>query len=276
MKDEVSPIQIIKGTLKNNCGDCGFNTCMAFATAVVRRTASYTKCPYLEVDNQTEKLLKSLFENEKRERLPGINALTNLEKKLKEIDFKKACERLGLNYVEKDNGIIIAINYLGEIVELLKKDNKLTLIKKSGENIDIYDKILIYNYVYFSGDKGLSNEWVGMESLPNSISKVKALEKGALKPFRDYFTNNLELLKKRIKNFPHKFLKESEGCIADLCIIIYVFPKLPIRINFWDATDEEGFEAQVKFLFDKNVLSFLDLESLVFASEKLTEKIIEG
>ncbi len=276
MKDEVSPIQIIKGTLKNNCGDCGFNTCMAFATAVVRRTASYTKCPYLKLDNQTKKLLKSIFENDTKKRAPGINALTNLEEKLKDIDFKKACEKLGLNYVEQDNGIVVIINYLGDVVKLSKKDDKLTLSKESGEDIDIYDKILIYNYIYFSGDKDLSGEWVGMESLPNSISKVKALEKGALKPFRDYFTNNLELLKKRMKNFSHKFLKESEGCIADLCIIIYVFPKLPVRINFWDATEEEGFEAQVKFLFDKNVLSFLDLESLVFASEKLTEKIIEG
>ena len=273
MKGEISPIEIIKATPKNNCGECGFDTCMAFATSVVRKTVKYDKCPYLQPDTNLKQSLEEIFKTETKKRAPGVNALTNLEKKLLQINLKESAKKLGLIFYEKNYMEIVKIKYLDTDVELHKTANSIKLTKENKEEVDIYDKILILNYLYFAGEKGLTGEWVGMEGIPNSISKVKALEKGALKPFREFFSKKLDLLEKRIKELPHKILNQ-DNCIADICAIIYVFPMLPIRINFWDASDEDGFEAEVKYLYDKNVMNYLDLESLVFASEKLTEKII--
>ncbi len=38
---------------------------------------------------------------------------------------------------------------------------------------------------------------------------------------------------------------------------------------------EDGFEARVKILFDQNVMDFLDLESLVFAAERMADCLLE-
>ena len=274
MKDEITPIEILKATPRNNCKECGFETCMAFATSLVRRNTKTDKCPYLEISKELKEKLAKHFSEGNIERKPGMNALTMLENKIKELDLAQTSENLKLDYESDSNKEILRIKYLDTVVELKKVRENLILKKDNGEEIDIYDKILVYNYIFFSGDKGLSGEWVGMESLPNSISKVKALEKGAAAPLREHFSGKLDLLKQKIIKYPHKIIGK-EDCIADLCFVIYLFPMLPVRINFWDAMEEEDFEASVKFLYDKNAISYLDLESLVFASEKITEKLIE-
>ncbi|MCW5200548.1 DUF3786 domain-containing protein, partial [Desulfobulbus sp. F4] len=43
----------------------------------------------------------------------------------------------------------------------------------------------------------------------------------------------------------------------------------------WEADTEDGFAAKVKVLFDHHVLDFLDLESLVFAAERMADRLLE-
>jgi hypothetical protein len=52
-----------------------------------------------------------------------------------------------------------------------------------------------------------------------------------------------------------------------------VFPKLSIRILFWDEVKDEGYASRVKFLFDSRVLQVLDLESLIFACDQITDRL---
>jgi len=273
MKDEINPIEILKATPKNNCKKCGYDTCLAFATALVRRTTNLSKCPYLEINDILRQKINKHFSNNNVQRKPGMHALTMLEKKIKSLDLKTISANLNLMYKKKGSSEIVKIKYLDTTVNLFREKDSVYLAKENGEELDLYDKILVYNYIFFSGDEGISGVWVGIESLHNSISKVKALEKGAAKPLAKFFSGKLNLLIERAKKYPHKILPKKK-CIADLCVIIYLFPMLPIRINFSDAMEEEGFEASAKFLFDKHVISYIDLESLVFASEKVTEKLI--
>ena len=50
---------------------------------------------------------------------------------------------------------------------------------------------------------------------------------------------------------------------------------VPQQFLFWDEEPEDGFEAKVKILFDSKVLDHLDVESLVFSSERLADKLLE-
>ncbi len=273
MRGEISPVDILKILPKNNCGECGLNTCMAFATSVTRKTIDYKKCPYIRLTKDLEEKIKSYLKEESIERAPGIHALTNLEKNIINLDFQNVAKKLDLIYEKKESLEVLKIFYIDTLVYLFKQNNKLELKKDNNEDFDIYDKILIYNYIFFAGDKGIAGEWIAMENMPNSISKVSALKKGAEIPIKEYFKGRLNLLKERADKLGGKILDKNE-CVADICIVFYIFPKLPIRINFYDELKEEGMDASVKFLYDKNVLDYLDLESLVFSSEKLTEKLI--
>ena len=46
---------------------------------------------------------------------------------------------------------------------------------KAASLIDPRDQILLYNYVASGGGQAPQGMWVGMESLPNSIAKVRTL-----------------------------------------------------------------------------------------------------
>jgi hypothetical protein len=59
---------------------------------------------------------------------------------------------------------------------------------------------------------------------------------------------------------------------ASLAMIIPVLPMVPHYVLFWEAEPADGFDARVKILFDEHVMDFLDLESLVFAAERLADR----
>jgi len=47
-----------------------------------------------------------------------------------------------------------------------------------------------------------------------------------------------------------------------------------VLLLFWEADPEEDFPAQVHYLFDGNVSDYLDLESLLFLVEQLSDRLM--
>ena len=44
---------------------------------------------------------------------------------------------------------------------------------------------------------------------------------------------------------------------------------------FWDEEPEEGYGAEVKLLFDKTVADHLDIESIMFLSERIKQLLCD-
>ena len=269
---KLSPMTVVEKTPRTNCGECGYLTCIAFATALTRRKVYYTKCPYFKADEKFIKLIDQFFVSDEKEKKPGISAVTLIEKRLKYKDFKEIASPLGCEYIKENEKEILKLRYLIYNAKVIKYRDEIS-VECNKEDFDIWDKILILNYLHFAGKSGISGEWISMEEMPNSISKVKALKRDCEEPLKEFFKGKKELLIERVKALDGKFL--DEGCQSDVCFVIKVLPMVPIRVNFWDEMEEEGFDASVKFLFDKNALDYLDLEALVFASEKIVNELIE-
>ena len=51
---------------------------------------------------------------------------------------------------------------------------------------------------------------------------------------------------------------------ADLGILFKPLPRVPLLLLFWDAVEDEGFETQIKLLFDETIKEHLDIESIFF------------
>jgi hypothetical protein len=49
-----------------------------------------------------------------------------------------------------------------------------------------------------------------------------------------------------------------------------------VRVLSWDEDPSEGFQARTKFLFDSRVLQVVDLESLIFACEQLSDRLLHA
>lgn len=258
----MNPFEILGRTPKTNCRQCGQLTCLAFAALVAKSGVDPKKCPFINLSGlEIESKKGSALEELAQER--DFELIEYLKSKIAVLDFLRIAPGLGAA-CENDT---LFFNYLGQRVQLSKK--QVLLDQKEPE--DPRDQILLYNYVHSEGGRSPLNNWVGLESLPNSISKVKTLA--------TYCEDRLASL---FSGKPQNLLidlGESIGGIHDPSasatagIIFPVLPMVPQYLLFWDAEPAEGFDAKVKILFDRNVMDFLDLESLVFSAERLADRL---
>ncbi len=111
-----------------------------------------------------------------------------------------------------------------------------------------------------------------METLPNSVSKIKSLRAHCEAPLAQRFSGRLKSLLEASAGIGRQIeLREEQ---VDFAAEFPVLPKLTIRVLWWDEDPSEGFAARVKFLFDRKVLETLDLESLLFTCEQLTDRLL--
>jgi len=266
----LTPMHLYKLTPKTNCKECGFESCLAFATQVIVGQAEVDLCPYL--DREAVQPLRARLSEQhaagiglKREGFE--KALEFLRGEVRKWDFRGIARSLGAEYSEREGKPALRFDYFGESVTVTPEDIS---VGSQGE-LGPYDKILLYNYV-IGGASDPSGEWVGMETLPNSVSKIKSLRGHCEAPLAQRFSGRLKSLSEALAGIGRQIeLREEQ---VDFAAEFPVLPKLTIRVLWWDEDPSEGFAARVKFLFDRRVLETLDLESLLFTCEQLTDRLL--
>lgn len=269
----MNPLEFVALTPKSNCGRCGYPTCLAFAVAVTKGGVSATGCPFVDSDtlpadlNQAE-VTEGLSAVDRGQEERDMALVAHLKSKLSALDFKRLAGRLGAVW-SADYPDRLCFVYLGRPVELGREQLEV----EGRQLIDPRDQILIYNYVAFGGGIIPDGRWVGMESLPNSISKVRTLATYCEQRLSARFSGRPQRLEKLCRLIDGT--EEATGQSADVGMVVPVLPYVPLYVLFWDEEPEEGFEAKVKVLFDHHVMDFLDLESLVFAAERMADRLAE-
>ncbi len=237
---------------------------MAFAVAVAKTGGDPSRCPYIDLTGLTlPEAAADTVSELARER--DLELIRHLKSKIVSLDFSVLAEPLGAAWSANQPDTLI-FSYLGREVTFSKDG----ILLDNNEPEDPRDQILLYNYVASGGGRRPSNNWLGLESLPNSISKVKTLETYCEKRLADLFTGREA---EQILNFVRKLdgIPEPETT-ASLGVIIPVLPMVPQYLLFWDHEPEDGFDAKVKLLFDQHVMDYLDLESLIFSAERLADR----
>ncbi len=266
----MNPLEFLKYTPKTNCGDCGHPTCLAFAVAVTKGGVDPGRCPHVD-----PAALPALAGADG----PGLEAVdrgqeerdmalvAHLKSKVSNIDFQAAARTLGARW-SPDEPQVLCFRYLGRPVRLGRDD-----VRMDGEEVvDPRDQILLYNYVAFGGGRVPDGTWIGMESLPNSISKVRTLATYCEMRLADRFSGRAAALDAACARIDGR--GGPPGQSATVASVIPVLPHVPLYLLFWDEEPDDGFEARVKVLFDHHVMDFLDLESLVFAAERMADRLL--
>jgi len=266
----LASLDIFKLTPKTNCGDCGQPACLAFAAQVIAGLMELDACPHLDRRN-----LDSVRERLKKQQGAGIGikregfekALEYLRGEIRKQDLVSLAPSLGAIAVEREGKPGIRFAYFGGEVVVDDEDIR----QASGEDLNPWEKILLYNYV-IGGAAELSGRWTGMESLPNSVSKVKSLRAHCEEVLARKLAGRMDSLPAAVAGLgaPLELSEERTDFAAEFLVL----PRLPIRVLWWDEDPAEGFEARVKFLFDSRVLQTLDLESLLFTCEQLTDRLL--
>ncbi len=259
----MEPHDILKRVPKNNYGECGYAACLAFAAHVAKSGENPEKCPYIDLRG----LDLNSADNTDLDRLAeerDLELIRHLKGKLLDLDLASLALPLGAAY----NDGHLSFVYLGQEVVVSKEH--LLINDKAPE--DPRDQILLYNYIHSGGGDLPENQWLGLESLPNSISKIRTLATYCEDKLASFFQGrSTQEIVDRCHPLGAQPIPESTATAA---LTIPVLPKIPQQLYFWDAEPADGFEAKVKILFTANVLTFLDIESLIFTAERLAEHII--
>lgn len=269
LKNRVAPLEIYKVTPRTNCGECGQNTCLAFATLATAGQQDIDACPHLDrrqVQTLRDRLNKQLESGIGGSREGFEKTMEFLYEEIKKCDFRVAAQSLGAKFDESAGQSALIIPYFNHVVSVTMSDIK----KLSGGELSPWEKIFIFNYV-IAGATEPSGVWVGMESLPNSVSKVKSLKAHCEEPLSSLYSGKMHLLAQAACPWGREVSLIDHG--VDFAAEFPVFPKLAIRVLFWDEVKDEGYAGRVKFLFDSRVLQVLDLESLIFACDQITDRL---
>jgi hypothetical protein len=272
LSKRLTPIHLYKLTPKTNCGGCGFATCLAFATQVIVGQADLDLCPYLDraaLEPFRTQLAEQLSEGIGVKREGFEKALQFLREEIKKWDLVSIAASLGATYSEASGRPTLELPYFGEPTLVTHED----ITRLAAGELSPWEKIFIFNYV-IGGAVEPSGRWVGMESLPNSVSKIKSLKAHCQDRLAESFSGRMGLLPEAIIPWGRRLALSAEN--ADFAAEFPILPKLTVRVFWWDEDPGEGFPAQVKFLFDADVLSVLDLESLLFACEQVTDRLLDA
>lgn len=272
LDNRLTPIHLYKLTPKTNCGECGFASCLAFATQVIVGQGDLDACPYLDLS-----LLEPFRDHLESQHQSGIGlkregfekALHHLRGEIKKWNLENLAESLGASFVLKEGEPALELTYFGNPVIVTAGD----IVSSLGKEINPWEKIFLYNYV-IGGAVECSGVWVGMESFPNSVSKIKSLKAHCEGRLAQSFASKFSALPPITASLGRDVTSDHEN--VDFAAEFQILPRLPIRILWWDEVPSEGFEAKTKFLFDSRALETLDLESLLFACEQLTGRLLDA
>ena len=274
----MTPHEFLKYIPATNCGECGYAACLAFAVAVTKGGVAADLCPYVKKD-----MLPAEFGAAGEEAGPDrvergqderdMALVAHLKSKIQSVDFGRLSRCLGTDW-SADSPDQLRFTYLGRPI-LLGRDE---VVMDGQQLVDPRDQILLYNYVAFGGgaeERLPDGSWVGMESLPNSIAKIRTLATYCEERLAERFAGRLAELALLCDRIGGEKDRDEQGPSADFAAVLPVLPHVPLYLLFWDHDPEDGFEARVKILFDQHVMDFLDLESLVFAAERLADHLLE-
>ncbi len=266
----LTPLELYKLTPRTNCGECGFAACLAFVTQAVVGKVGLDACPYM--DPGTMEPIRAKLSGQHQAGI-GVSresfekTLAFLRGEIDKWDFREIAGSLGARFETKEGEESLALSYFGRTLIVTRE----SVTDESGLETNPWEKILIYNYI-IGGAVEPSRSWVGMESLPNSVSKIKSLKSHCEKPLAERFSGHLHELPEIVRGFGKTLQLVEEK--VDFAAEFQVFPRLAIRVLWWDEDPAEGFQCETKFLFDSRVLQTIDLESLVFASEQITDRLL--
>jgi hypothetical protein len=140
--------------------------------------------------------------------------------------------------------------------------------RADGGPLDRWEQVFLLNHMAQGGSARPSGRWKAFQEFPNTVSKVKSMRAHVEDPLAKRFSGAGERLGCRAANLGGEPAGEDAPS-ADLAIRLTPLPRVPVLLLFWDADPEEGTAAQVRLLFDETATEHLDIESILFLSERI-------
>ena len=254
---------------KTNCRDCGFPTCMAFASMVVSEKHPIKNCPHLSSDviESCEKELAEQYAAGKwLKRDMKEDALKWAKEKSASMNIEDLPERIGGELIEKDGRPALLLPYFNDHIIITHDEIR----KKDGSAMTRYEQVFIYIHMAQGGTAPPSGKWRNLVEIPNTVSKIKSMVDHVEKPLIEKFQGNTDALIQASLAIGGMD-KHDEYPTSDVAMLFIPLPRVPVMLMFWEGEEADGFSAEAKLSFDDTITQHLDIESIMFLSERLRE-----
>lgn len=270
----VTNTDIYKNILpKTNCGACGIASCFTFAATVVANKVALSKCPHID----PELSLKYQQELDKQQGAGtfikkdiGEEALDWAKERCSSMKLEDLPGRINGDLKQIDGKEVLDLSYFSSPV-FISNDG---ITKQDGSELSRLEQVFIYNHMAQGGSSKPTGKWISLQDLPNSTPKIHSIVTYVEKPLIKQFAGKKDELLEKSRAIGGTKI-DDPAITADLGILFRPLPRLPLLLLFWDAVEDEGFEAEVKLLFDETIKEHLDIESIVFLSETLKDLLCE-
>ena len=266
----LSVVDLYKDILpKTNCKECGYPTCLAFASMVVSEKHPLANCPKLDqetLDRCIPELEAQYAEGKWLKRDMANDAINRARERVASLRLEDLPARIGGILEERNGTKVLSLPYFDSTVFISDSD-----IEKDGnEELTRYEKVAIYIHMAQGGSIIPTGLWKGFVEFPNTVSKVKSMKDSVEAPLIKAFAGKSALLiEQGVKSGGRDISAIVDS--ADAALAFQPFPRVPVRVLFWDRDEREGIEAEVKFLFDETITEHLDIESIMFLSERIKD-----
>ena len=260
---------------KTNCGECGFPTCLAFASMVVSEQHPLDGCPYIPEDRLAaakETLREQYAAGKWTRRDPAEDALTWARERAASMKIEDLPERIGGEWIEEGDDRRVELPYFTD--RLVIREDGITRAGDPSAELTRWERVFVYNHLAQGGRVDPAGEWKGLEAFPNTVSKIKSMAAHVEAPLVDCFSGRVADLKAAAARIGGEDVTAEIGS-ADLAVRLSPLPKVPVLLLFWEAEPEDGLAATAKLLFDATVTEHLDIESILFMSERIRELLCE-
>lgn len=258
---------------RTNCRDCGFPTCLAFAGKVVSEKYPLRHCPHIAPDLlakcETE-LAEQYAQGKWLKRDLAEDALQWAKKRTASLNVHDLPVRIGGELFAIDAGVALRLPYFNEFITI----DGSGVRKLDGNELTRYEQVFILNHLAQGGSRQPSGKWKGFIEFPNTVSKVVTMRKTVEEPLVKRFSGKKEELYQRALARGATPMSPNEG-MADVAVVFAVLPRIPVALLFWDAAPEDEFASQAKLMFDETVVEHLDIESIVFLSERIRQLLCD-
>jgi hypothetical protein len=266
----LSVLDVYKRVLpKTNCGECGRASCLAFASMVVSEGEPLKRCPHVDPDTLSraqEEIDKQRAEGKWTRKDLAAEALSWARERAASVRTADLPGRIGGTLVERGGRERLELPYFRELLTI--REGRVE--KAGGQPLTRWEQVFLYNHMAQGGSREPTGEWKGLVELPNTISKVKSMKRHVEDPLIDCFRGRGgELLEAGRRLGGEDVTGSVSEC--DAALLLRPLPRVPVLLLFWDEDPEEGYDARVKLLFDETVVEHLDIESILFLSERIRQ-----
>jgi hypothetical protein len=187
------------------------------------------------------------------------------------MDMRDVSERIHARQLDRDGALILELPYFNDTV--LITDDDITF--QDGRSLNRWEQVFILNHMAQGGSAEPTGNWKGLVEFPNTVSKVKSMRSQVEVPLHETFRGKIDQLRNAAAMLGGRDLTHEIGS-ADVALYFQALPRVPVLLLFWDAEAKDGFEAEARLLFDETVTEHLDIESIMFLSERLQQLLRGG